>query len=418
VSTALVTPEGRSTPAERCGARPLSVLRLAPHFYRPGDWPVAYDPVGGMQNQVWQATRDLDAAGVRQTVVTTFIPGCERSCRPFAATTLDSVGLDLPERLAPSLLSASWSAFLLPSLAARVRAHDLVHVHLDHSIWCRLLALVAKRAGRPLVVTLNVSLLSDGAATGWEATVARLEARTLRAADRIVALTPRQRDAVGARVPGTRPRIRVVPDAVDPAPFAAPPPADAIAAFRARHGIPDGRRVVAYVGRISDEKGWRDLPVVAERLARDGVFLLVCGDGPRRAELEALLDPRARGVRWTVTGFVSQGAVRAALTLAEVVLLPSRREAFGSVLLEAMAAGVPSVAYTVGGVADVDGGSGAIALVPPGDTARLVAAVTALLREPSSREARVRAGLARVQAFLAADVRDGMLALYRELVSG
>ena len=406
-----------STAAVAAPARAPSVLRLAPHFHRPGDWPVAYDPVGGMQNQVWQATRDLDAAGVRQTVVTTFIPGCERSCRPFAGTTLDSVGLDLPERLAPSLLSASWSACLLPSLAARVRAHDLVHVHLDHSIWCRLLALVAKRAGRPLVVTLNVSLLSDGAATGWEATVARLEARTLRAADRIVALTPRQRAAVGARVPGTLPRIRVVPDAVDLSQFAAPVPADALAAFRARHGIPAGRRVVAYVGRISDEKGWRDLPVFAERLARDGVFLLVCGDGPRRAELEALLDPRARGVDWTVTGFVSRDAVRAALTLAEVVLLPSRREAFGSVLLEAMAAGVPSVAYAVGGIVDVEGGSGAIALVPPGDTVRFVAAVAELLRQPSSHAACVRAGRTRVHAFSAADVRDRMLALYREVVS-
>jgi hypothetical protein len=72
----------------RADARPLAVLRLASHFFRPGSWPVAYDPVGGMQNQVWQATRDLDAAGIRQTVVTTFIPGCERSCRPFDATTI------------------------------------------------------------------------------------------------------------------------------------------------------------------------------------------------------------------------------------------------------------------------------------------------------------------------------------------
>jgi glycosyltransferase involved in cell wall biosynthesis len=398
--------------------RPLSVLRLAPHFHRPGDWPVAYDPVGGMQNQVWRATRDLDAAGVRQTVVTTFIPGCERSCRPFAATTLDSVGFELPERLAPWTLSASWVACLLPRLAARVRAHDLVHVHLDHSIWCRLLALAAKRAARPLVVTLNVSLLSDGAATGWEGTVARLEARTLRAADRIVALTQRQGDAVGARVSGTAARIRVVPDAVDPSQFAAPPPADAVAAFRARHRIPDGRRVVAYVGRISDEKGWRDLPVVAARLARDGAFLLVCGDGPRRAGLEALLDPRARGMDWTITGFVSCDGVRAALALAEVVLLPSRREAFGSVLLEAMAAGVPAVAYAVGGIVDVEGGSGAIVLVPPQDTGRFAAAVGELLRDPASREACVRAGRARVRAFAAADVRDRMLALYREVVSG
>ena len=132
---------------------------------RPGSWPVAYDPVGGMQNQVRQSTRELDRAGIRQTVVvTTFIPGCERTCRLFDATALDSVGLHLPILLAPALLNVSWFACMVPTLVARMRAHDVVHVHLNHSIWCRLLAILAKRAGRPLVVTLNVSLLSDGAA--------------------------------------------------------------------------------------------------------------------------------------------------------------------------------------------------------------------------------------------------------------
>ena len=38
----------------------ISVLRLAPHFFRAGNWPVGYDPVGGMQNQVWQLARVSD----------------------------------------------------------------------------------------------------------------------------------------------------------------------------------------------------------------------------------------------------------------------------------------------------------------------------------------------------------------------
>jgi glycosyltransferase involved in cell wall biosynthesis len=398
------------------------VLRLAPHFFRPGRWPVAYDPVGGMQNQVWQSTRDLDRAGLRQTVVTTFIPGCERAYPLFAATTVDWVGLHLPLRLAPALLSASWFASMLPSLAARVRAHDVVHVHLNHSIWCRLLAIVAKRSGKPLVVTLNVSLLADGAADEARAhrrpsLAARLEARALGAADRIVALTRRQRDAVSELVPGTRERIRIVPDAIDAADFARPAGDDVVAGFRAGHGIPAGRRVVSYVGRISDEKGWDDLPVFVERLARAGVFVLVCGDGPRRRPLEARLDVRRRGLDWVVTGFVSQAEIRAALALSDVVVLPSRREAFGSVLLEAMAAGVPAVAYGVGGIVEVAGDSGAITLVPPNDTDRFVAAVLALLEQPELRESCVRSGLARVQQFASSSARDRLIELYHELAS-
>ena len=66
-----------------------------------------------------------------------------------------------------------------------------------------------------------------------------------------------------------------------------------------------------------------------------------------------------------MTGFVSRAEVRAVLELSDVVMLPSRREAFGSILLEAMAAGVAAVAYAVGGIVEVAGDSGAIVLVPP-----------------------------------------------------
>ena len=98
-------------------------------------------------------------------------------------------------------------------------------------------------------------------------------------------------------------------------------------------------------------------------------------------------------------------------------MLPSRREAFGSILLEAMAAGVPAVAYAVGGIVEVAGDAGALLLVPPDDVARLVAAVRSLLARPELHAACVRSGLERVREFDARRARDRMLALYRELVA-
>ena len=118
-----------------------------------------------------------------------------------------------------------------------------------------------------------------------------------------------------------------------------------------------------------------------------------------------------------MTGFVSRAEVLAALALSDVLVLPSRREAFGSILLEAMAAGVPAVAYAVGGIVEVAGDSGAMLLVPPDDTERFVAAVIALLEQPRLRASCVQRGRARVQQFASASARDRLLDVYREVVS-
>ena len=112
--------------------RQLRILRLAPHFFREGSWPVAYDPVGGMQNQVWQMVRDLDAAGMQQTVVTTHIPGSERAYPLFERSRLQAVGPSLPPFLATHLLGFTWFWALVPYLLRHLRGFDLVHLHLDH----------------------------------------------------------------------------------------------------------------------------------------------------------------------------------------------------------------------------------------------------------------------------------------------
>ncbi|MFX9552128.1 glycosyltransferase, partial [Acinetobacter baumannii] len=83
--------------------------------------------------------------------------------------------------------------------------------------------------------------------------------------------------------------------------------------------------------------------------------------GPDRKKLEtALLRKGRRG--WVITGFLPPSAIQEALKLSDVLILPSRREVFGSVLLEAMASGLPSVAYAVGGIADVAGDPPAVSL--------------------------------------------------------
>ncbi len=395
--------------------RQLKVLRLAPHFFREGTWPVAYDPVGGMQNQVWQMVRDLDAAGIPQTVVTTHIPGSERAYPLFERSRLRAVGPSLPPFLATHLLGFTWFWALIPYLLRHLRGFDLVHLHLDHSIWCRLLALALKLGPVPVVISLNVSLLSDGDARATPAPTdlrLRLERLALRLADRVVALSPHQAKMMHLLAPEHSDRVWIVPDAIDPDSFRAGIDEETVRQFRQRHRIPEKAPIAAYIGRISEEKGWRDLPAIVRTLSRNGVFVLICGDGPCRGRLEKELRAQCADSAWCVTGFVPRSDVKAALKISEVILLPSRREAFGSILLEAMAWEVPAVAYRVGGIPDVAGEPNAFALVPPQAPGRLAEHALALIADRARHRGLVERGTERVKDFSTIAACERLLQLY------
>jgi glycosyltransferase involved in cell wall biosynthesis len=125
---------------------------------------------------------------------------------------------------------------------------------------------------------------------------------------------------------------------------------------------------VLYVGRLSEEKGIRELVAATEDLPR--VFV---GDGPLRHLVPGAL------------GFVPPAELGPYYERAAVVACPSRREGYGVVAREAMAYGRPVVASAVGGLADAveDEISGLV--VPPGDAGALRAAIERLLDDPDLR---------------------------------
>lgn len=153
---------------------------------------------------------------------------------------------------------------------------------------------------------------------------------------------------------GYRGDVRVIPYAVE----------DEL--FRVR---PDGDRV-GFVGRLTAEKGVRDLLGLGRRL-------LCVGSGPLRDEV------LAAGGEVTVARSVDELAGQ--LERMAVLVVPSRttagwKEQFGRAAVEAMAAGVPVVAYDSGSLPEVVGDAGV--LVPEGDRARLLEAVDAVLASP------------------------------------
>ena len=157
------------------------------------------------------------------------------------------------------------------------------------------------------------------------------------------------------------PRERV---AVVPYPVASP----------ARPAAPAGGADVLYLGRLTSSKG---VDVLLEALALlPGVTAVVAGDGPDRAELEALAAGLGLGERVRFTGWVDADAAASLLWSSRVLALPSLwDEPFGIVGLEALGAGLPVVGSAVGGIPSwlEDGVTGL--LVPPGDAPALAGAL-------------------------------------------
>lgn len=163
---------------------------------------------------------------------------------------------------------------------------------------------------------------------------------------------------------------------------------------RQRLGITVDRPTVGWVGRLSREKG-ADVMLEALALADDRWQLSVIGEGPEADPL------RRHAERLGIEGRVTwHGVVEDAGTLLsafDAFVLSSRTEGTPITLLEAMDAGIPIVATTVGGIPDVVTPAHAI-LVPPEQPASIARALADLLKNPGAAAERSALATERVRA--------------------
>jgi glycosyltransferase involved in cell wall biosynthesis len=170
------------------------------------------------------------------------------------------------------------------------------------------------------------------------------------------------------------PRVHVIPNFVDP-------PARVAGAL----DTPGPKRLFA-VGRLFREKGYDLLLDAFARCApaRPDWSLTILGEGPERRRLEAQVQALGLSGRVAMPGRVHDPA--ALLAGGQAFALPSRHEGFPNALLEAMACGLPVVAFDCQSgpsEAIVHGHDGL--LVPAGDVAALAAALCRVMDSPEDR---------------------------------
>ncbi|HEX2319203.1 MAG TPA: glycogen synthase [Streptosporangiaceae bacterium] len=307
------------------------------------------------------------------------------------------------------------------SMAAAIAGADVVHSH----TWYTNLAghLAAILYGVPHVLTVHsleplrpwkAEQLGGGyALSSWCERVA------VESAAAVIAVSSGMRADVLATYPAlAADRVHVIRNGIDTDEYAP----DAGTEVLAKHQIDPGRLTVAYVGRVTRQKGLPVLLRAAEMLDPQVQLVLCAGQadtpelGAEVTGLVAHLRESRSGVIWLNEMLPKQEVIQI-LSHATVFACPSLYEPLGIVNLEAMACGTPVVGSNVGGIPEavLDAQTGL--LVPPGDHILLAEALISLLGDPARAAAMGELGRQHVAAeFSWASIAGQTAALYTDLV--
>ena len=340
----------------------MRIVQVAPFFYPHG---------GGVESHVRSLAREFARNGHEVVVVTAryapALPAVElyegyRIVRSRTLGVLFNTPIDIGA-----------------GRAVRGLAADVVHLHYPPPLTSFFAARALDDAPVPVCLTYHCDLFISGLAGRL---LAGLYERTflpptLGRVDRIVVHTR----SYGTTSAMLRDReLEIIPSVVDLRRFR--PGLDA-SALRRRLRL-DGRRVVAFTGRLVPHKGV-DVILQALRLLPRDVCLVVIGRGPRLLDLEGLARRLGVADRVRFCPTVADDELPTYLALADVFAFPSqnRLEGFGLAVAEAMASGVPVVISDVPGVREVidDGQEGL--LVEPLLAEDLARQIATLLDDPA-----------------------------------
>lgn len=255
-----------------------------------------------------------------------------------------------------------------------------------------------------------------------------VERTAVEGADAVIAVSSGMRRDVLATYPALDPeRVHVVRNGIDTDvwyPAGAPQSGRSVLTDL---GVDPTRPIVAFVGRITRQKGVAHLVAAAHHFAPD-VQLVLCAGAPDTEEIAAEVGGAVRelaavrsGVFW-VQEMLPTAKIREILSASIVFVCPSVYEPLGIVNLEAMACSTAVVASDVGGIPEVivDGETGVLVHYDPAGTdafeMELAEAVNALVADPERARRYGDAGRQRcIDEFSWAHIAEQTLAIYRSV---
>ncbi len=290
----------------------------------------------------------------------------------------------------------------LPQLL-NLRGFDVVHLHSPFPFGEELLFLQSLLRRTRYVITYHQDLILPGwlgkvVKGHWDVLGQRIlgHARRLMVTSRDYAQASRITDLVAKMGE----RVVEMPNGIDIVRFH---PGVNGQFLRERYDLERTDRVILFVGALDQPHYFKGVEVLLralDRIALASVKLVVVGDGDLRPQYQVLARRLGVEARVRFCGRVSDVELPAHYALGDVLVLPSTTmgEAFGIVLLEAMACGKPVIASNLPGVRSVvkEGEDGF--LVTPGDEVDLAETLQGLLEQPDVCRAMGQQGRAKVEA--------------------
>jgi glycogen(starch) synthase len=264
--------------------------------------------------------------------------------------------------------------FIIPDILRVVRKFDIVHVHsyiyfsANQLAFCRLL----KRF--PLILHIHGGLgdVNSRLVGKWKFIAKRFYDKTLAkvtfsASDKIISVSGSDTKFLVDNYKINPTKIVTIPNAVETAKFS----------MTEQHNP----KVATFIGRLVPWKGTAQMPIIFKKLIKKNIHVRVVGDGP---DMNFLKKNSDKSVEFT--GKLPKKEIPNILKNTSVLILPSFLEGLPTVCLEAMASGVPSVAYDIGGVKDVIKDYESGFLIKKGDVKSFVNKTVQLLQDSQQYE--------------------------------
>jgi phosphatidylinositol alpha-mannosyltransferase len=334
---------------------------------------LSYGRAGGAGVYAYHLSKELTRQGHHVDLIATVASGWD------AKTPFRVYGLKLSKLPIIGMLRWSISAFVYSMKLMRKSRYDIVHVH--HPLSKIFPLILSPRI--PMVASMH---------TGWALTNPRqsslrrivdflLDLFVCKKCRRVIVLN-RHTEFQLLRWGISRETIKYVPNGIDRSEFIGK--RNKPSSLRRKLGIPEDAVVLLYVGRLDRGKGVENLLKafhIVQEHTQKSVWAIIVGEGELRRDLMRA----SRDLHNTVfMGFIPRNELLAAYAESDVFVMPSEGgEGMPTVVLEAMAAGLPVIATRIPGNIDIavtEFGK----LVPPGDAQQLALSLLDMIRNPAS----------------------------------